>query len=86
MRFSSLDLTRPTTWSGEIVTSTNVASLEVRSNLFSLNVPRTAFGRFAFQLDVLDTPPIFIRTHLVRVIARNEAGVEAEEDFSMRIR
>jgi hypothetical protein len=86
MAFSSLDVVRGSVWSGDFTTSTNVASLEVRSNLFSINVPRTTFGRFRFAVDVYDLPPIFIRGYALRVIARNTAGVEAEEDVPFRIR
>lgn len=86
MRFSTLDVARGTTWSGEFVTGTNVASVEVRSSLFSIDVPRTDFGRFAYTLNVLDVPPIFIRSYRLRVIARNSAGTEFEEDLPLRIR
>lgn len=86
MRFSAADVRRGQDWSGQIVTTTNVASVEVRTSLFSIDVPRTSFGRFAFRLHVLDVPPIFIRAYQVRVIARNSAGTEAEEDFPLRIR
>lgn len=86
MSFSAPEARRGQTWSGVIVTSTNAASVEVRTSLFSIDVPRTSFGRFAFQLHVFDVPPIFIRGYRVRVIARNSAGVESEEDFPMRIR
>jgi hypothetical protein len=86
MRFSSLDVARGTTWSGRIVTGTNVASVEVRTNLFSIDVPRTGFGRFAYSLDVLDTPPIFVRAYRLRVLARNSAGTVYEEDLPFRIR
>jgi hypothetical protein len=85
MHFSSLDLARGGTWSGTFVTGTNVASIEVRSSLFSIDVPRTKFGQFAFTLDVLDTPPIFVRSYQLRVIARNSAGTELEEDLPFRI-
>lgn len=86
MRFSSLDVKRPATWSGRIVTSTNVASVEMRTNQFSISVPRTAFGDFRFDLNVLDVPPDFVRHYDLHVIARNAAGVEAEEDVPFRIR
>ncbi len=86
MHFSSDEVHRGQTWSGQITTSTNVASVEVRTNLFSINVPRRDYGRFAFALRVFDVPPIFVRAYLVRVIARNAAGEEAEEDFPLRIR
>jgi len=86
MRFSSLDVRRGESWSGAVVTPTNVASVEVRTNLFSINVPKRAPGRFSFTVDVLDTPPIFVRYYRLRVIARNSAGAEYEEDLPFRIR
>jgi hypothetical protein len=86
MHFSADQVNRGQTWSGEIVTTTNVASVEVRSNLFSINVPRRTFGRFAFALRVFDVPPIFVRAYLIRVIARNSAGEAVEEHFPFRIR
>lgn len=86
MRFSSLDVRRGERWSGEFVTGSNVASIEVRTNLFSINVPHLSSGRFAFTLNVLDTPPIFVRAYRLRVIARNSPGTEYEEDVPFRIR
>jgi len=84
--FSSLEVKRGESWSGTFVTGTNAASLEVRTNLFSIDVPRTSFGRFAFQADLFDTPPIFVRPYRLRVIARNSAGQETEEDLPFEIR
>lgn len=86
MRFSSLDVRRGEIWSGRFVTGTNVASIEVRTNLFSINVPHLRPGRFAFTLDVLDAPPIFVRAYRLRVIARNSPGDSYEEDLPFRIR
>ena len=86
MNFSGTDVRRGQTWTGTIVTSTNVASVEVRTNLFSINAPRRAFGDFAFAMRVYDVPPIFIRAYRVRVIARNSAGQSVEEDIPFRIR
>jgi hypothetical protein len=86
MHFSGNDIRRPGKWSGKVITTTNVASVEVRTNLFSINVPRRRFGEFAFELRLLDVPPIFIRAYTLRVIARNSAGTAVEEDFPMRIR
>ncbi|MGA8574392.1 MAG: hypothetical protein WB609_01735 [Candidatus Cybelea sp.] len=86
MRFSSLDVRRGERWSGAFTTGTNVASLEVRTSLFSINVPKRAPGRFTFTIDVLDTPPIFVRSYRLRVIARNSAGIAYEEDLPFRIR
>lgn len=92
MQFDTLNVCRRThgacssDWSGEFITSTNVASVEVRTNLFSIDVPRRAFGVFGFDVDVLDLPPIFIRDYRLRVIARNSAGVMNEEDVPFHIR
>jgi hypothetical protein len=86
MRFSSLDVRRGGRWSGSFVTGTNVASVEVRTNLFSIDVPHRAPGRFSFVLDVLDVPPIFVRTYRLRVIARNSRGRQYEENLPFRIR
>ncbi len=85
LHFSSSRVRRGRTWSGKIVTSTNVASVEVRSNLFSINVPRRRFGYFSFYVRVLDVPPIFVRAYRVRAIARNSAGAAVEEDFPLQI-
>jgi hypothetical protein len=86
MRFSSLDVRRGESWAGAFVTTTNVASVEVRTNLFSINVPHRSPGHFWFSVDLLDTPPIFVRAYRLRVIARNSAGNEYEEDMPFRIR
>jgi hypothetical protein len=86
IRFSSLDVRRGEHWSGWFVTGTDVASVEVRTSLFSINVPHVGPGRFQFTLDVLDTPPIFVRSYHLRVIARNSAGDTDEEDLPFRIR
>jgi hypothetical protein len=86
MRFSGLEIRRGQHWSGTFVTGTNVASVEVRTNLFSINVPHRSSGLFSFALNVLDTPPIFVRSYRLRVIARNSAGDEYEEDLPFRIR
>jgi hypothetical protein len=86
IHFSGNDVRRPGKWSGKIITTTNVASVEVRTNLFSIDVPRRRFGEFAFELRLLDVPPIFIRAYTLRVIARNSAGTAIEEDLPMRIR
>ena len=86
MRFSSLDVQRGQTWRANFVVSTNTAAMEVRTNLFAINVPRTAPGRFAFTLDIFDAPPIFLRAYRLRGIARNAAAVATEENAPFRIR
>lgn len=83
--FSGDAIPRGRTWYGKIVTTTNVASVEVRTNLFSIDVPRRGFGQFGFALRVFDVPPIFVRGYMLRIIARNAAGAQAEEDLPFRI-
>ncbi len=73
-------------FAGRIWASSNVASVEVRTNLFSIDAPKRGVGRFAFEVAVYDLPPIFVRAYRLRVIARTTAGVEAEEDLPFRIR
>lgn len=73
-------------FAGTILASSNVASVEVRTNLFSINTRKRAPGRFTFDVAVYDLPPIFVRRYTLRVIARTTAGVEAEEDLPFRIR
>lgn len=87
MRFSSLDFPIGSDWSGDFVTSTNTASIEViGTNLFSFSVPSAGVGRFHFDLHTIDVPPFFIRSYLLRLIARDGAGVPNEVDLPFRIR
>lgn len=83
--FNSRDVGRPGVWQGRIDTTSNVASVEVRSNLFSINAHRSDYGHFDFDMHILDVPPIFIRGYDLRVIARNAAGDKAEEDLPFAI-
>ncbi|TAM59589.1 hypothetical protein EPN52_07520 [bacterium] len=71
-------------WRGRIVTSTNVASLEVRTESFSFVAARTAFGQFTFDVHVLDLPPQYRRGYMLQITARNTAG--ARDDRYVPIR
>lgn len=87
MRFSSLDLPVGTDWSGDFVATTNTASIEViGTNIFSFSVPQSGIGQFHFQFHIIDVPSFYVRSYLLRVIARNGAGDASEEDLSFRIR
>lgn len=63
-------------WLGRIATTTNVASVEIRTESFSFNATRTSFGQFTFVQHVLDIVPQYKRAYTLRVIARNAAGDE----------
>ncbi|HUY41012.1 MAG TPA: hypothetical protein VMV82_05535 [Candidatus Dormibacteraeota bacterium] len=66
-------------FAGTVTTSTNVASVEMRTETFSYNVPRLAFGQFAFHYVMPELPPPARRHYLLWIIARNAAGVEDVE-------
>lgn len=71
---------------GEIVTSTNVASFEIRTAAFSINADHVGPGRFAFQTHVLELPPLArLRRLDLSFIARNAAGRETTEYASVTI-
>jgi hypothetical protein len=66
-------------WNGTITTTTNVASVEARTETFSYSVPRTAFGQFAFHYTLPELPPPVRRYYVLWIIARNAAGEQAVE-------
>lgn len=84
LRFSSLDARPGTVWDGDILTSTNTASLEVTTNLFDFSAPRTRPGRFHFTFRLVDVPAGMIRPYTLHVIARNTAGEAAQIDVPFR--
>jgi hypothetical protein len=85
MHFSSLDVRLGNDWSGEFVASSNTASLEVATNLFTFSVPRPRIGDFRFHLHLVDVPPFYVRAYPLRVIARNTAGDQTVQVVPFRI-
>jgi hypothetical protein len=67
-----------TNWYGRAITTTNVASLEIRTESFSFVAQRVAYGDFRFRQHVLDMVPYYKRPYTLHVIARNTAGDEDE--------
>lgn len=86
LRFSSINVRPGTVWDGDIVTSTNTASLEIGTNLFDFSAPRTAPGRFHFSFRIIDVPGAFVRPYVLHVIARNTAGASTEVQIPFHIR
>ena len=77
---SGLAIKPGSTLDGAIATSTNVASVEVRTAAFSINSSHVAPGQFRFHTRVLELPPLARRhTYILDVIARNTAGVQQVE-------
>lgn len=75
-----------TDWYGRAVTSTNVASLEIRTESFSFVADRTAYGEFQFRQHVLDMVPYYKRPYVLHVIARNAAGDAVEDRVRIEFR
>jgi hypothetical protein len=65
-------------WMGKIITSTNVASVELRTESFSFTADRRRFGVFEFSQEILDVIPQYRRRYVLHLIARNTQG-EADE-------
>jgi len=63
------------TLDGAIATTSNVASVEVRTAAFSINSSHVAPGQFRFHTRVLELPPLArLHTYTLDVIARNTVG------------
>ena len=74
MHLSSVKVPPGSVWSGRIATTTNVASLEVRS------------PSFTFNASALVIPPMLRRPYTVEFVARNTAGVADERDVRVDFR
>jgi hypothetical protein len=86
LQLSSVKVPPGSVWSGRIATTTNVASLEVRSPSFTFNAKRTACGEFVFDASALVIPPMFRRPYTVEFVARNTAGAADERDVRVDFR
>ncbi|MDQ2679574.1 MAG: hypothetical protein M3Y21_00910 [Candidatus Eremiobacteraeota bacterium] len=74
------------TVSGYVVTSTNVASVEVRISSFGFGVPRTDFGHFEISYQVPHIPFFARGNYTAQIIARNTAGVSATREIPVSLR
>lgn len=74
------------TVSGTVVTSSNVASVEVRVASYGMTLAKVGVGRFALQY-TLGALPFFVHgTYEMRVIARNTRGDVAEQAIPITVR
>ena len=74
------------TVSGEVVTSSNVASVEVRIAGFSMSMPKTSPGHFALSYQVPNVPFFFHKTYDMNVIARNARGEATSTSLPITVR
>lgn len=77
----------PGSWfDGEILVSTNVASVEVRTAAFSINSLHVAPGIYRFHTHVLELPPLSRRrSYQLYIIARNTPGAASVEQAPLRV-
>ena len=69
-----------------VLTSSNVASVEVRVAGFGVSMPKTDVGHFEGGY-VVPKIPFFINHHFdAQVIARNTGGVAVQETLPLQIR
>jgi len=83
VQLSALNVHPGDTWTGNIITTTNVASLEVRAPSFTFNAERIGYGEFAFSVHAIFIPPIYRRVYTVTFVARNAGGAAAERDIDV---
>lgn len=71
---------------GTIITSTNVAAVEIRMMGRARRIPRTDFGVFQMSYTLPRIPFWMRKTYTAQVIAMNTAGVETERDVTVSVR
>lgn len=73
------------TVSGEVITSSNVASVEVRIGKIGMSIPKTAPGHFNLTYTVPKVPFYLRKRYEMRVIARNTRGEEASTSLEVAV-
>jgi hypothetical protein len=74
------------TVSGTVLTSSNVASVEVRVATYGMALSKVGVGRFALAYTVGALPFFVHGTYPMRIIARNTRGDAAEETLPITVR
>jgi len=69
-----------------VLTSSNVASVEVRVGGYSFNLPKTDVGRFEGAYTVPQLPFLMNNTLVLQIIARNTAGAAMTSNTQIQIR
>jgi hypothetical protein len=71
---------------GRVTATSNVASVEVRVQGYSVSLEKTGVGKFEGAYTIPDIPPFLKGTYDLKVIARNVDGVQASEDVPIALR
>lgn len=70
---------------GRVVTTTNVASVEIRVEGYGRVIPRTDFGRFEGSVAVPQLPSFLRRAFTLQILARNAGGIAAKATVPIRV-
>lgn len=71
---------------GTIITSTNVAAVEIRLMGRSHRIPREDFGVFQMSYTIPSVPFWLRKTYTAQVVAINSTGLQAEQDVTVSLR
>ncbi|MFZ1017542.1 MAG: hypothetical protein WAN39_06665 [Candidatus Cybelea sp.] len=71
---------------GTVLTSSNVASVELRIGGYGLNSTKTDVGHFEWSFTVPNLPFYAPHDFMLQIIARNTAGVAATDTVQMSVR
>ncbi|HVA32968.1 MAG TPA: hypothetical protein VNG31_02395 [Candidatus Baltobacteraceae bacterium] len=86
VHLSSTTVRSDETLSGTVLTSSNVASVEVRVATYSIGLPKVGVGRFALAYR-LGNIPFFVRgTYPMTIVARNTRGDAVHRTLPLTIR
>lgn len=85
IRFSTSEARLGTIWDGDLLTSTNVVTVNLATTLFNFNPPRTSPGHFHFSFKMIDVPSIYVREYTMTVVAKNTAGRSQQAIVPFRI-
>lgn len=72
--------------SGKVVTSSNVASVEVRIAAYGIGMDKVGVGRFAMSYQMPPIPSQFHGDYTLTIIARNTRGEETTRAVALAIR
>jgi len=82
---NTTDLSSGDTLWGKVLTSSNVASVEMRVATYGVGLQKTGVGRFSLTYRI-GSIPFFVRgTYPMRIIARNTRGDETERTLPLTI-
>jgi hypothetical protein len=74
------------TVTGTVITSTNVAAVEIRIAGHTARIPRVDFGVWQASVTIPHVPFFMRHRYTGQIVAMNSAGVETARDITISIR